>query len=91
MNTRGPFRRMNRGSSIGKARPSKVRSSAIPSFSVTTTRKVCKGSTISMRIGPTLRSMRSMLRIRLACRQRSLPSLTIETWASATFSAGYTP
>ena len=74
---------MKRGSSIGKERPSKVRSAAMPLLGSTTTRRTLRGSTTSIRIGPAEMSMRSMLRMREACRQCSTPSRITEKWASA--------
>jgi len=88
MKTRGPLRRMKRGSSMGKALPSNVTSAATPSAPATVTLSVRSGSITSMRIGPTSRSHRSMFSTLEAWMQYSTPSRMAEKWASAMFRCG---
>ena len=88
MKVRGPTRWMNRGSSIGNARPSNTSSAAMPSVAARVTLSRLSGSSTSMRIGPTSRSQRSMSRMREAWMQCSTPSTITDTWASAMFRCG---
>ena len=91
MNPRVPTRRVKRGSSIGKARPVKVSSAAMPSCSATVKRSTFSGSTTSIFIGPTEMSIRSLANMREARRQCCTPSTRIEKWQSITLRCGYTP
>ena len=89
MKVRGPMRRMKRGSSIGALRPVKTISAVMPwSGASTITRSFCSGSITSMLIGPTVRSIRSMLSQREACSAVSTPLRTTTKAASAMFRCG---
>ena len=89
MKARGPMRRMNRGSSMGKDRPVKVSSAFSPcSGASTISRSTCRGLTTSIRIGPTVRSIRSMFSQREACTAVCTPSRTNTKDASTMFRFG---